>query len=67
MVKPRVLKIVKVTDPINWWSRYGLLGKVYLVLDVSKYGYAKIEYESDKYGWVPLEMCEINPHLKVVK
>ncbi|UED81066.1 hypothetical protein FH508_0004020 [Lysinibacillus sp. CD3-6] len=65
-MKPRFVKITKKTHDLNWWYRYGLIGKTFEVLAISPYSFAKIEYEEDTFGWLPLDVCEINPHLKVV-
>lgn len=68
MCVPRFIKISKITHPINWWNQDGVLGEMFEVLDISpEYGYFKIEYEKDVYGWIPPEVCEINPHLRRVK
>ncbi|MBL4951106.1 hypothetical protein JK635_02475 [Neobacillus sp. YIM B02564] len=66
-MKPKFIRIIKTTDPLNWWNHKDIIGKTFEVLEVSKYNYAKIEYWSGYYGWLPLEMCEINPHLKLVQ
>lgn len=67
MMKPRFIRINKKTDDLNWWYRYGLIGKTFRVLDASPYNFVKIENEKDNFGWLPLNVCEINPYLKEVK
>lgn len=64
---PKFIKITKITHPINWWNQQGVLGETFEVLDMSKYGFVKICYcEGTRYGWVPLDVCEVNPHLRLV-
>lgn len=64
-MKPKFVKLVKATHPINWWNRHELLGKTFEVLEVVN-NRAKIEYFEGHFGYVPLEVCEIDPHLKIV-
>lgn len=67
------IKVVKVTDPLNWWNREGILGQTFEVVEIvsspffnKNVDWVKIEYEEGFFGWIPLNMCEINPHLKIV-
>lgn len=61
----KFVKIIKVTHEMNWWNNEDILGKTFEVLDIYN-GCAKIEYYKNFYGWLPLEVCEVNPHLKLV-
>ena len=67
MVKIRYVKIVKSTNPINWWYRNGLIGQTFEVLERSIHDSVKIQFDDEKFGWVPLDVCEINPHLRLIK
>ena len=66
LLKAKFIKIVKTTDALNWWNSKGIIGETFEVLEISKYNYAKIEYVKGYFGWLPVEMHEINPHLKIV-
>ena len=67
MTKIRFVKIAKFTHNLNWWYCRGLVGQTFEVLDVSPNEYVKIGYEEGSCGWLPLDVCEINPHLTLVK
>lgn len=66
-MKPRFVKIVKTTHWLNWWYKYGIIGQTFEVLDVSQWNFVKIEYEKGMFGWLPLDVCEVNPHLRIAK
>lgn len=64
-MKPRKIRVIKVTHPFNWWDCDEVLNKTFEVLDISEHNYVKIEYEEDRFGWLPLDVCEVNPHIKI--
>lgn len=67
MVKAKFVKIVTETDSNAWWNVDNLVGEILPVIYQSNYDYVKVKYNSESIGWLPLRICEINPHIKLVK
>lgn len=65
-MKAKFVKVKQTDDPLNWWNHKGVVGQTFEVLEISEYNYGKIEYCKGFYGWLPLDMHEINPHLKLI-
>lgn len=63
----KFVKVAEMTHPLNWWNNEDIIGETFEVLEVSVYGYVKIEYYEKYFGWLPLDVCEVNPHLRIVK
>lgn len=67
MSKVRFVKINTAHSDLNWWLHHGIVGQTFEVFDIVSDGYVKIKYGKKLYGWLPLDVCEINPHLKLIK
>ncbi|MGG0308405.1 hypothetical protein ABEY43_06675 [Priestia megaterium] len=64
-MKIKFVKVVRITDHLNWWNNGKVIGKTFEALEVVN-DHVKIEHTPSFYGYVPLEVCEINPHLKAI-
>lgn len=63
----RFVKVDKMTQDCNWWNHPDILGKTFEALEISAHNLVRIQYFEGFYGWLPVEVCEVNPHLKLVK
>ena len=63
----KFIKVMRSVNPCAWWNYKRIIGKTFKALEISEFNYVKIEYKKGKFGWIPLNECEVNPHLKLVK
>lgn len=61
----RKVKVLRTNNRMAWWYHHGLEGKTFVVLDRSPYDFVKIEYRKGVTGWLPLNNCEPNPHIRL--
>lgn len=61
----RKVKVLRSNNRMAWWHYHGLEGRTFFVLDRSRYDSVKVEYRKGVTGWIPLTVCEPNPHIRL--